>query len=296
MISKGSWTAVRIMILILTIAAIAGGTAYAASAVSKNNLLETEAAEDFARLDAGVKQEDINVTQTELRKKNGKYVYNITFNIENTLYKYEISADDGTILAKEIENEDQKVASEVDPDHMPDRAAGTDQNTAANQSPVTDQTPVTATEDAPETAQPGVTATDDTPKTAQPGVTATDDTSKTSQPGVTVSDGAPDANKHSSTDADVTTAAENAQTSETNTRGQKTKSPNYINVDQARRIALEHAGFTENEVRFTKAMFENDDEDGVEFEIEFYVGNVEYDYDINAMTGEILDFSSEVDD
>ena len=263
MISKGSWTAVRIMILILTIAAIAGGTAYAASAVSKNNLLETEAAEDFARLDAGVKQEDINVTQTELRKKNGKYVYNITFNIENTLYKYEISADDGTILAKEIENEDQKVASEVDPDHMPDRAAGTDQNTAANQSPVT------VIEDAPETAKP-------------------DD--------VTVSDGTLDADKHALTDADVTTAAENAQTSETNSQGQKTKSQNYINVDQARRIALEHAGFTENEVRFTKAMFENDDEDGVEFEIEFYVGNVEYDYDINAMTGEILDFSSEVDD
>ena len=269
MISKGSWTEVRIMILILTIAAIAGGTAYAASAVSKNNLLETEAAEDFARLDAGVKQEDINVTQTELRKKNGKYVYNITFNIENTLYKYEISADDGTILAKEIENEDQKVASEVNPDHMPDRAAGTDQNTAANQSPVTDQPPVTVTEDAPETAKP-------------------DD--------VTVSDGTPDADKHALTDADVTTSAENTQTSETSTQGQKTKSPNYINVDQARRIALEHAGFTENEVRFTKAMFENDDEDGVEFEIEFYVGNVEYDYDINALTGEILDFSREVDD
>ena len=269
MISKGSWTAVRIMILILTIAAIAGGTAYAASAVSKNNLLETEAAEDFARLDAGVKQEDINVTQTELRKKNGKFVYNITFHIKSALYQYEISADDGTILAKEIENEDQKVASEVDPDHMPDRAAGTDQNTAANQSPVTDQPPVTVTEDAPETAKP-------------------DD--------VTVSDGTPDADKHALTDADVTTSAENTQTSETSTQGQKTKSPNYINVDQARRIALEHAGFTENEVRFTKAMFENDDEDGVEFEIEFYVGNVEYDYDINALTGEILDFSSEVDD
>ena len=269
MISKGSWTAVRIMILILTIAAIAGGTAYAASAVSKNNLLETEAAEEFARLDAEVKQEDINVTQTELRKKNGKFVYNITFRIKNALYQYEISADDGTILAKEIENEDRTVTSEHDPDPMSDRAAGRDQNTAANQSPVTDQPPVTVIEDAPETAKP-------------------DD--------VTVSDGTLDADKHALTDADVTTAAENAQTSETNSQGQKTKSQNYINVDQARRIALEHAGFTENEVRFTKAMFENDDEDGVEFEIEFYVGNVEYDYDINAMTGEILDFSSEVDD
>ena len=111
-----------------------------------------------------------------------------------------------------------------------------------------------------------------------------------------MSDGTPDANNHSSTGADVPTTAEDAQTSETNTRGQKAKSQNYINVDQARRIALEHAGFTENEVRFTKAMFENDDEDGVEFEIEFYVGNVEYDYDINALTGEILDFSREVDD
>ena len=73
MISKGSWTAVRIMILILTIAAIAGGTAYAASAVSKNNLLETEAAEDFARLDAEVLFEGVeDFVAPEVLEGNGQ--------------------------------------------------------------------------------------------------------------------------------------------------------------------------------------------------------------------------------
>ena len=69
----------------------------------------------------------------------------------------------------------------------------------------------------------------------------------------------------------------------------------YITVDQAKKIALDHAGLSEQEVRFTSSKFEDDKEEK-EFEIEFYVGNVEYEYDIDAVTGRILDFSKEVDD
>ena len=60
-----------------------------------------------------------------------------------------------------------------------------------------------------------------------------------------------------------------------------------INKAQAKQIALDHAGFTENEVRFTKAKLDFDD--GIfEYDIEFFVGRVEYDYTIAAADGRII--------
>ena len=48
-------------------------------------------------------------------------------------------------------------------------------------------------------------------------------------------------------------------------------------------------GFTENEVRFTKAKLDFDD--GIfEYDIEFFVGRVEYDYTIAAADGRIIEF------
>jgi len=42
---------------------------------------------------------------------------------------------------------------------------------------------------------------------------------------------------------------------------------------------------------------ELDTDDGVQvYEIEFKVGNVEYDYEINAISGAIISSKSEVDD
>ena len=62
-----------------------------------------------------------------------------------------------------------------------------------------------------------------------------------------------------------------------------------INKAQAKQIALDHAGFTENEVRFTKAKLDFDD--GIfEYDIEFFVGRVEYDYTIAAADGRIIEF------
>ena len=66
-----------------------------------------------------------------------------------------------------------------------------------------------------------------------------------------------------------------------------------ISADRAKQIALSHAGVSG--ASFTKV--ELDTDDGVRvYEIEFKVGNVEYDYDINAISGAILSSSSEIDD
>jgi len=76
------------------------------------------------------------------------------------------------------------------------------------------------------------------------------------------------------------TAAANSQTSE-------------ISVERAKQIALSHAGV--GSARFKKAKL--DYENGVKvYEIEFKVGNLEYEYDINVSNGAIVSSSVEVDD
>lgn len=77
--------------------------------------------------------------------------------------------------------------------------------------------------------------------------------------------------------------------------GQKSGETTYISVDEAKQIALDHAELTEEKVRFTTAKFEDGD-DGKEYEIEFYVENMEYEYEIDAITGAIREFSKEKDD
>ena len=66
-----------------------------------------------------------------------------------------------------------------------------------------------------------------------------------------------------------------------------------ISVDKAKQIALSHAGVSG--ASFKKVKLDKDD--GVRvYEIEFKVGNVEYDYDIDASSGAIISSSSEIDD
>ena len=66
-----------------------------------------------------------------------------------------------------------------------------------------------------------------------------------------------------------------------------------ISVEKAKQIALSHAGV--GLARFTKAKI--DYENGVKvYEIEFKVGNMEYEYDINVVNGAIVSSSAEIDD
>lgn len=68
----------------------------------------------------------------------------------------------------------------------------------------------------------------------------------------------------------------------------------FIGVDRAKSIALGHAGVSASSVSFSKAKLDDDDGRGV-YEIEFYVGNTEYDYEIDAHSGSILEASAEND-
>ncbi|MFR8012363.1 MAG: PepSY domain-containing protein [Clostridia bacterium] len=72
------------------------------------------------------------------------------------------------------------------------------------------------------------------------------------------------------------------------------KEQGAVTADEARAIALQHAGVAESDLRFIQV--KEDYEDGVAvYKVEFYAGNQEYDYDIVKATGEILKYDYDVD-
>ena len=67
---------------------------------------------------------------------------------------------------------------------------------------------------------------------------------------------------------------------------------NYIGVEKAKSIALKDAGVSG--ATFVKAKL--DTEDGVKvYDVEFYKANVEYDYEIDAITGKILEKDRDIE-
>lgn len=68
----------------------------------------------------------------------------------------------------------------------------------------------------------------------------------------------------------------------------------YIGTEKAEKIALDHAGFSEADVQFLKSEFKND---GMpEYEVSFYNNATEYDYDIDAMSGDIIEYDMDIND
>lgn len=230
---KMSSSAMKGLAAILTIACIGGGTVYAGSVVSKNNLIGEDAAEEFAILDADITWDEVSGLHTYLERDKGRYVYDIEFHAGQAKYEYEILAEDGSVLDKEVKTSGTRTAAE---------------QTDSRQKEETDLQ-------------------------------------------------ADDSRQKEETDLQAADTASGQDTGNAAPAAPQTESkPRYLSVDEAKKIALDHAGLTEGQVRFSTAKFDDDDSEGEEYEIEFYSGNTEYEYEIDARTGDIRDFSKEVDD
>ena len=95
-----------------------------------------------------------------------------------------------------------------------------------------------------------------------------------------------------SNSTNVNNATNNINTSNSNnTNINATANYNYIGVEMAREIALEHAGLNNSDVKFNKVDLDINHSVDI-YEVEFYYNNMEYDYEINATTGEILKYES----
>lgn len=109
--------------------------------------------------------------------------------------------------------------------------------------------------------------------------TSTDTTSKTDTPPQT---GA------------ASTASANDTSGKTNAASSKASSTSAITAAQAQAIALTHAGVAEEDTQLLRV--KEDWDDGIAiYEVEFYAGNREYDYDIARDTGKILQFDYDIE-
>lgn len=73
-----------------------------------------------------------------------------------------------------------------------------------------------------------------------------------------------------------------------------TTQENLLSKDAAKKIAFDHAKVKEADAKRLK--IDLDYEDGIQvYEIDFVASGFEYDYDINAKTGEIMKFDKEKD-
>lgn len=88
------------------------------------------------------------------------------------------------------------------------------------------------------------------------------------------------------------TASPNGGITNNNNFGQEESDPSYIGTDAAKSIAVKHANMKETDVIFSKVKL--DKEDGVmAYEIEFVKDGMEYEYTLEALTGDILEYDVE---
>ena len=100
--------------------------------------------------------------------------------------------------------------------------------------------------------------------------------------------------QESSNDSQVKEEVPDKQTSSSETSNNETK-PTDIGKEKAKSVALKHAKTTESKV--TRLIVEREYDDGkLEYHVDFRLGNKEYDYEISAETGEILDYDIDVDE
>jgi len=107
-----------------------------------------------------------------------------------------------------------------------------------------------------------------------------------------------DTNTTASTEATVSQANEETDASKA-TKEAAPATVDQITEEQAKQAALSHAGLTEADVTFINAHLDTEDGTAMNnrlvFEVEFYSGNTEYDYEIDASSGEIISFDHDVE-
>ncbi len=105
---------------------------------------------------------------------------------------------------------------------------------------------------------------------------------------------APAVEAEQATTEQATTEQVETATTDTSTKNSASSDENYIGEEQAKEIALAHAEVNESDVSHMFCKLDYDD--GIaEYEVEFWDGNVEYDYEINAISGEIIGFDYDME-
>lgn len=298
------------VICILIVLAAAGIGTFFAIGNSASNKASAEAA---ALADAGIDAGSAMMSPTDLEWENGRMVYEVEFSANGKEYHYLVAASDNSIVYRSAEIDDDQMLPITDT--LAEAPSSTPAETTASPVPSEATSTATPAASAPvEATAPAAGSVSQAPQattTAQAGDIGLDAAKNIAltdagltQEEVTFFDSKQDYDDgilvyelefyagQTEYDYEIAAASGEIRKKSFDTTASAPSSGGNISVDQAKSLALEHAGLTEADVSFTKAKLENDDGHTF-YEIEFRQGTVEYDYKIDASSGTILEYEQD---
>lgn len=228
----------------------------------RSRVMDRSEAMEHALSDAGLALADVTLTRQELQRDGGRNCYEIEFVSETHVYEYEIDAATGEVRGVSI------------------HALGTEGATASASQGQTGKGQPDAENGQPEPSgqQPGTAEGQSQPEGGQPEASG-------QQPGT--------AEGQSQSEGDQPEASGQQPPTAGQTNPQSRPAGAVETIDAAKAAALADAGLAESDVTFTKEKLDWDDGIAV-YDIEFLTADTEYDYEIDAATGAVLDKSAEL--
>ena len=297
----------------VAVALIGAGAILTSAKFAEKQSIGSDAALTAAINNAGLKKEDVLRTESDFERQNGNYVYEIEFDSDGKEYDYVIDAKSGSVISKKIGTADSNdIPTKVEPTTVAKTESAAEKSTA---SAVTEKTTQSTSKSASlistDTAKAKALADANVSADKATFIKAEKDydngkviydiefltQSKKYEYEIDAATGAV-VEKEIENRTAKTTAATTTKSTVTTTKAAVTSESaksELISVDRAKEIALNHASLKASDVRFVKAKLDKDD--GIyEYEISFIKGIYEYDYEINAKSGAIIDFEKELID
>ncbi len=308
----------------LAIMAVAGSSAaYAAESIAKSSAIGGDNAQNFAFADAGIDPAEAKVTNVEFDFEMGQFVYEVEFIYNGTEYDYWIKSSNGTVLKKEVEIKNLQgqtvvASAKVSLEDAKKKAledAGVkeaDVQFGDKQLDVDDGVTVydisfytgNAEYEYEINADTGEIYSKSVEKynydrnasaPAQEESVAADNNSQPASSSSSNTSSKPSGSSSSSKPSSSQPASNASSSSSSGSSSSSESGSSKIGLDKAKSIACKKAGLSVGSVKFTKAKYDRDDGVPV-YEIEFRHDGYEYDVDVHATSGKILDYDKERDD
>ena len=221
----------------------------------RSRVMDRSEAMEHALSDAGLALADVTLTRQEMQRDGGRNCYEIEFVSETHVYEYEIDAATGEVRDVSI------------------HALGTEGAAASASQGQTGMGQPDA-----ENGQPEASGQQSQAEGGRPEASG-------QQPGT--------AEGQSQSEGDQPEASGQQPPTAGQTNPQSRPAGAVETIDAAKAAALADAGLAESDVTFTKEKLDWDDGIAV-YDIEFLTADTEYDYEIDAATGAVLDKSAEL--
>jgi uncharacterized membrane protein YkoI len=239
--------------------------------------ISEDKAKEIAFTHAAVQEANVSLLRVHFEYDDMRAIYEVDFYSGTAEYDYDIDAITGDILGFDVDQEFYQGA--------PAQIPTTDSNSGSTQNTVGANTGNTTV------ANAGNTAGTDT------GNTTGADTGNTAGANVGNTTGA-DTGNTAGANTGNTAGANTGNTAGNNVvsaPGGNTGNYDVISAADAENVALNHAGLSSANVSFLRSHLDRDDGRTL-YEVSFYYNMMEYEYDIDAITGNILSFDQDYDD